>query len=147
MTDPQQPILDACKQHFAAHQNNCSGFVRAVAAELGYDLTGNADSITADIAKRWLKIVSGADAAAAAAAGSLVIAALAAKDHDPPKNNGHVVVVVGGELYHGTYPKCWGGSLGSYQSQGNRSVGEVWGKKSRDKVIYRQAPTPIRSLA
>lgn len=140
MADPQQKIIDACALHFATYKKDCSAFVRAVAQELGYTLTGNADSITADIDKRWIKLASGAEAAEAAARGKFVIAALASKDHVPPAKHGHVVVVIGGALYNGKYPMCWGGSLGDYCSKGDKSVGQVWGKRHRDKVIYRQAP-------
>lgn len=140
MTDPQQAVLETCKKHYEAFKKDCSGFVRAVAAELGHPLAGNADNITAEIDVKWTKLVDGAAAAKAAGEGKFVVAALAGKDHVPTQKHGHIVVVIDGELYHGIYPKCWGGSLGNYQSMGDKSVGEVWNKTSRDRVIYRQAP-------
>ena len=140
MTD-QKKILEACARHYATFVSDCSGFVRAVATDVGYNLEGNADMITKYIDKNWIVIADGAAAEAAAASGALVIAAQTGKDHVPPHRHGHVVVVIAGTpLYHGRYPMCWGGSIGKYPSKGNKSVGQVWGTKSRDSVIYRKAP-------
>jgi hypothetical protein len=58
--------------------------------------------------------------------------------------NGHVAVVVDSTtLYHGKYPYVWGGSIGEAQSQGDKSVGEVWNTKDRDKVKIWRSKTPV----
>ena len=41
-----------------------------------------------------------------------------------------------GNLYRKKYPLVWGGSTGGAQSQGDKSVGEVWNNKDRDNVVY-----------
>jgi hypothetical protein len=131
----KEDIVAACRKHFDEHSDNCSGFVRAVANELGYSLTGNADGILDQIEKGWTKI-DRLKAIDAVKAGTLVIAGLKSSEHDPPRNHGHVAVVVDGSLYNGKYPLVWGGSIGSAQSPGTKSVGEVWRKSDRDAVRY-----------
>jgi len=140
-------IVDACKkcwetEFITGHKNkdNCSGFIKAVAKELGVPLseTADADDIVEeiDVSPKWKKLSSGKDAAAQAALGNFVVAGLKAKDHKPARNHGHVVVIVTRDLYRDTYPMCWGGSMGAAQSQGTKSVGEVWNRADRDQVSY-----------
>jgi hypothetical protein len=121
-----------------ANKNNCSGFVKAVAKRLGIPLpeTTNADGIADAVSKSWTAVASGAEAARLASAGSFVLVVLKAADHTPARNNGHVAIVVSGELYRKQYPVVWGGSIGSAQSKGDKSVGEVWNKSDRDNVSY-----------
>lgn len=122
------------------NSDNCSGFVKAVAKKLGVpiDATLNADTIVAAISgsPSWSNLASGKDAATKAAAGTFVVAGPKSGDHTPKRTNGHVVVVVSGDLYRETYPKCWCGSIGGAQSQGNKSVGEVWNRQDRENVGY-----------
>ena len=120
------------------NRDNCSGFVKAVAKGLGIPLsdTANADQITDHIAESWTKVASGVEAGRMAGTGRLVLVALKSSSHTPARNNGHVAVVVGGELYRQKYPLVWGGSTGSAQSQGTKSVGEVWNRSDRDNVAY-----------
>ena len=40
---PQQTIINKCETEFNAHSDDCSGFVKAVANDLGIVLTGMAD--------------------------------------------------------------------------------------------------------
>lgn len=145
MSSPDSCILMACendwnKEFLAGHKNsdNCSGFVKSVANSLGISLPkiANADGIMDSVSGSWTKIESGAEAAQKAATGKLVIAGLKSKDHSPARANGHVVIVVSGSLYKNKYPLCWGGSIGSAQSRGTKSVGEVWNRKDRDAVGY-----------
>ena len=132
-----QEIVDACRKHYAAHSDDCSGFVRAVTSELGHPVSGTANGIMNGLAssRQW-ELVTREQAVAAVHTGALVIAGLKSQDHNPPRNNGHVVIVVDGALYRGTYPLVWGGSIGNAQSRGNKSVGEVWSRADRDHVLY-----------
>jgi len=122
------------------NKDNCSGFVKAVAKKLGVpiDETANADGIVdaLDGSDSWSKLATGKDAASKAGLGTFVVAGLKSGDHTPARNNGHVVIIVSGDLYKGIYPKCWCGSIGSAQSQGTKSVGEVWSRTDRDSVGY-----------
>ena len=140
-----QCIIDKAKESWGEefvkgtkNKDNCSGFVKAVAKKLGIYLpaTANADGIVDHISTTWKKLDSGADAARQAATGALVIAGLKAARHTLARNNGHVAIVVSGKLYKEKYPVVWGGSTGGAQSQGDKSVGEVWNKKDRDNVVY-----------
>lgn len=145
MTNLDQCILDKAKESWeeefikgTQNKDNCSGFVKAVAKKLGIPLpeTVNADGIITSISGSWQKVSSGADAAQEAATGAFVIVGLKAADHTPARNNGHVAIVVSGKLYKQKYPVVWGGSTGGAQSQGDKSVGEVWNKSDRDNVVY-----------
>jgi len=148
MESLDQCIVAACTRswdmsHIAGtlNRNNCSGFVHSVAAELGVPLpSGNADSIMGGLAQsaEWKKLDNGEEAAKKAAEGYLVIAGLKGNEHQPGRNNGHVAVVISGPLYRGKYPRCWSGSIaGSVgQSQGLRSIGELWNRTDRDLVKY-----------
>lgn len=145
MANLDQCIVDKCKlswdEKFIAgtkNSQNCSGFVKAVATKLGVALpaTANADDIVDAVAAGWTRLASGALAAQQAATGALVLAGLKAKDHTPARNNGHVAIVVSGALYRDTYPMVWCGSTGGAQSQGTKSVGEVWSQTDRKNVSY-----------
>lgn len=133
----KEDILAACRSHYAAHSNNCSGFVNAVTTELGHPLTGNANTQMATLASsRDWEAIDRATAVEAVKGNALVIAGLSSGAHNPPRNNGHIVVVVDGTLYRGIYPIVWGGSIGNAQSRGTKSVGEVWNRTDRDNVLY-----------
>jgi hypothetical protein len=141
-----QCIVRACEDSWEgtfiagiANKDNCSGFIKAVAQRLNVPMSsGNADAIVSFLAghESWKKLDSGSEAKTQAETGHLVLAGLKSGDHSGTRNNGHVVVVVGGMLYRGKYPKCWGGSIGSAQSRGVKSVGEVWNTTDRDSVVY-----------
>lgn len=143
------PNLDACiikhceaswDEEFitgTANKNNCSGFVKAVAKKLGVPLLDvNADGLVDAISQSWTKLADGSEAALKVASGVFVIAGLKAADHKPARNNGHVAIVVSGKMYRDKYPMCWGGSTGTAQSQGDKSIGEVWNRTDRDNVGY-----------
>jgi cell wall-associated NlpC family hydrolase len=120
------------------NKNNCSGFVKSVAKKLGIPLpdTANADGIVDFMASSWKKLKSGEEAARLASTGTFVLAGLKGSEHAPARNNGHVAIVVSGALYKQKYPVVWGGSTGGAQSQGDKTVGEVWNTKDRDNVAY-----------
>jgi len=133
-----EEIVAACRKHYTVHSNDCSGFVRAVTAELGYPVSGNANGIMNELANspdKW-EPIDRPTAVAAVRTGALVIAGLKSSEHNPPRNNGHVVIVVDGPLYRDTYPLVWGGSIGNAQSPGTKTVGEVWNRSDRDAVRY-----------
>jgi hypothetical protein len=142
----QTAIVTACEnawdEEFIAgikNSDNCSGFVKSVAGKVGILLpaTANADGLVDEIASKWTKLDSGLIAWREARTGTFVLAGLKSSDHAPARNNGHIVVITDGSLYRDIYPPCWGGSTGSAQSRGDKSVGEVWNRTDRDKVIYR----------
>ena len=103
-----QDIIDACEAEWDAHQSDCSGFARAVAARLGVTLTGMANDIVGEIAGApWSPVADGPAAAGEAARGRLVIAGLRGADQQAPDAHGHVVVVVQGPLAHDLYPTAY----------------------------------------
>lgn len=146
MKNKDQCIVTACEQSWdesfikgVLNKNNCSGFVKSVAARLNVHLPSTqADGIVEHIAasQLWIKLDSGASAAAKAQAGHFVLVGLKAKDHTPARTLGHVAVVVSGPLYRNQYPKTWGGSIGVAQSKGTKSSGEIWNRRDRDNVGY-----------
>ena len=145
MPNLDQCIIDQCKASWeeaflkgTLNKNNCSGFLKSVAGKLGVPLpaTANADGLVDAISGSWKKLADGATAAREAAAGNFVVVGLKGPDHTPARNNGHVGIVVAGPLYRGTYPMMWCGSIAQAQSQGTKSVGEVWSRADRDNVGY-----------
>lgn len=136
-------VLDAARLHFEAYANNCSGFVRAVAGTLGVGagMSGNADSQIDHMRSSW-QTLSREEAIERAAQGAFVVAGLRSDEHASPRTHGHVAVVVPGELYRGTYPRVWSGSLGGIagRSEGDRSVGQIWRVDDRDRVQYFTPP-------
>ena len=100
-------IVKLCEKYWEEHKKNCSGYVKAIASELGVSLTGPANDIVDQIQKHpWKILKSGVEAKLQATNGMYVIAGLKADKH------GHVVVVVPGSLSHGKYPTAYWGSIG-----------------------------------
>ena len=131
-----QKVVDACEKHWEAHKADCSGFVKAVAGELGVQMVGDADSITATIQSAgWTVLKDGAEAQAKADLGWLVIGGLKGKDHSPARSHGHVVIVVTGTLAQGKYPTAYWGSLGG-SGKKKQTLNWSWNKTDRDNVIY-----------
>lgn len=126
----RKKIVAACEKHWAANQNDCSGFVKDVAADLGINLSGQANEIVDVIQKSpWTVLKSGAEAKEKAVLGKFVIGGLKDTPH------GHVVVVVDGPLAHGKYPTAYWGSLGGIGKKAT-TINWSWNKTDRDKVIY-----------
>ncbi len=140
MDSLDQCIVNACKNSWdksylagTPNKDNCSGFVQSVAAELGVPMPrGNANAMVDGLEQSWTKLASGAEAAQKAAQGFLVIAGLKGRTY------GHVAVVISGPLYRQKYPMCWCGSIAGAvgQSQGLKSVGQVWNRTDRDRLNY-----------
>lgn len=125
-----EKIVAACERHWDEHQGNCSGFVKAVASDLGVSLTGQANDIIDQINENGWAIDSGQEARDWAEAGYLVVAGLKAQP------NGHVVVVVPGPLAQGKYPTAYWGRLGG-SGKKKTTINWSWNATDRDKVIYR----------
>ncbi|HEX4505932.1 MAG TPA: hypothetical protein VH722_09400 [Alphaproteobacteria bacterium] len=129
-------IIDACEAEWDAHQSDCSGFARAVAARLGVTLTGMANDIVGEIAMApWSPVADGPGAAAQAAQGRLVIAGLNGADQQAPDAHGHVVVVVQGALAHGLYPTAYWGQLGGVGKK-DMTLNWAWREGDRDNITY-----------
>lgn len=125
---------------YKASSNDCSGFVKKVASELGQILVGNADTLIDTFRQSFRNVETVTEVLQLVRLNRFVVAGLKSSEHSPKRAHGHVVVIIDGPLYHGKYPKCWGGSLGSAQSDGTKSVGEVWNTRDRDNVQYFVAP-------
>jgi hypothetical protein len=129
MSAQSDKVVAACKKHWETHKNDCSGFAKAVATELGVALTGQANDIVDQIqASPWQTLASGQDAADKTDS-ALVVGGLKANP------NGHVVVVVPGELNRGKYPVAYWGKLGAEGKQAT-TVNWAWDATDRDKVVY-----------
>lgn len=119
------------------NRNNCSGFVKSVAKKIGASLPDQqADGLIKYMKDHWTLVKSGSDARTKAVSGTLVVAGLKSDEQKSHPLQGHVAVVAGGPLYREKYPICWGGSTGSAQSKGTKSIGEVFAVADRDKVAY-----------
>ena len=137
-TTPQQQIINACEAEFQNHIDDCSGFAKAVAGDLGITLTGMANDIVDQIqTSSWTLLADGIAAKAQADAGNFVIGGLKDNPH------GHVVVVVQGPIdpTHGKYPTAYWGSLARKPGK-NKTVNWAWDAAERDNVIYAWVPLP-----
>jgi hypothetical protein len=142
-------VIAACQKHIGRYGNDCSGFAKAVADDLGVVLTGDANGIVDFIQVAWSPLQDGATARAFASRGFFVIGGVKASRH------GHVVVVVDGPLAHNKYPYAF---WGSYQaltilgqtvnagfSRGHGTLNYAFPKDQRDQVFY-AATKPISLL-
>ena len=140
VTTPQQQIINACEAEFQQHIADCSGFVKAVARDLGITLNGMANNIVDEIqAAPWTLLADGIAAKGQADAGSFVIGGLKDNPH------GHVVVVVQGPIdsTHGKYPTAyWGSIRGAAFAAKDKTVNWAWDAAERDSVIYAWVPLP-----
>jgi hypothetical protein len=136
-------VRESCEACFAAHENDCSGFAKAVAAQLGVPLDGLANHIVDPISSGngWEPLEDGIAAAAAAAAGKFVIGGLNGSDQAHPSEHGHVVVVIGEPLAHGKYPSAYWGKLGG-GGEADNTINFAWNTADRDKVLYAQHDIP-----
>jgi hypothetical protein len=137
-------VRDACEACFAAHQNDCSGFARAVAAQLGLPLQGLANAIVELIESDggWEPLADGVAAAEAAESGKFVIGGLRGSDQANPNPHGHVVVVVGGPLARNAYPSAYWGRLGGGGHR-DTTVNFAWNSTDRDNVSYAARGIPL----
>lgn len=122
-------VIAACEARWDGFKGDCSGYVKAVAADLGVALSGQANDIVVALRTSWTKLDGGAAAAAAAERGRLVIGGLEDSPH------GHVVVVVKGPLNRGKYPTAYWGQLGGVGRKAT-TINWSWNTADRDKVEY-----------
>ena len=136
MNENAQKVIDACEAEFKAHQADCSGFARAVAARLGITLTGLANAIVDNIqGAGWTTLKDGVEAKLKADQGWLVIAGLKGSDQAHPEAHGHVVVVVSGPLAHKAQPTAYWGRLGGSGSK-NKTINFAWRKADLANVRF-----------
>jgi hypothetical protein len=130
-------VTAACIAEFPAHSGDCSGFVKAVGADVGVTITGQANDIvdTLQAGGDWTQLADGPAAQAAAKAGKLVIGGLRGDEQTKPDANGHVVVVVDGPLNRNLYPTAYWGQLHGIGRQ-NETINWAWTEQDRDRVTY-----------
>jgi hypothetical protein len=130
-------VKDACEREYDAHKGDCSGFARAVGAEVGVPIAGLADQMVNMLRAggAWRPIADGPAAAARARAGKLVLAGLRGDEQFHHSNHGHVVVVVDGPMAHGRYPTAYWGSLGGTPAK-FETINWAWTDHDRDRVSY-----------
>ncbi|MFM0222689.1 hypothetical protein [Paraburkholderia dipogonis] len=124
-----QNIKTLCENHWTQWKADCSGFLKAVAAELGITLTGDANSIIDTIGRApWTQLDSDADKAVAyAALGYLVVAGLKATHH------GHVVIIMPGPSK--PYPLAYWGRYGG-AGRKNTAINFSWTHADLANVQY-----------
>lgn len=123
-------IEDLCKEHWKRYKGDCSGLVKAVANDLGLDITGNANAIVDQMGRApWKTLATGRLAEQSAAAGNFVVAGLKATGH------GHVAIIVPGALNRGLYPTAYWGKFGSIGKQAT-TINWSWNRTDRDLVLY-----------
>ncbi len=136
------PVRDACEACFAANQDDCSGFVRAVGNQLGVAIAGQANDIVGILGTgAWRELDDGIAAAASAGTGKLVVAGLRGDEQFEHSNHGHVVVVVAGPLAHGRYPTAYWGRLGGGGVK-DQTINWAWTEQDRDRVHYAEHDLP-----
>ena len=158
-------LKTACLEAYSKYQGNCSGAVKYVARQMGYDLPDYTANGLVDYfnipANGWAR--GTADQAQQAADKNRLV--VAGKRDSP---NGHLVVVMpggkvasGGYFYtdnqgkvqkaanHGFYPRALSTSLGTWpgaKSKGDKSVFDAWGNlQNYLTVLYWFSP--LRSFS
>lgn len=123
--------MQSCRKNWPLQKSNCSGFVKAVAKDLGIALEGVANDICQAIqAAPWRQLGKGTAAAkiagASALEGKFVVAALSAA------GNGHVAVVVDLNA-HGAI--AYWGRLNSVGKE-YAPISQSWNASDLTKVVY-----------
>jgi hypothetical protein len=88
--DVADQIIESCEKHLNAFRADCSGFARAVAADFGITLVGDANHLAEVLETRWLSASDAREAGRLAGQGKFVIAAKA----EPQGRHGHVAIIV-----------------------------------------------------
>jgi len=136
-------VEQICVKRWSAHKSDCSAFVKAVAADLGLTLRGQANDIVDQIQSApWTALPTGSGKLAEAKAeeGHLVIGGLKATPH------GHVVVVVQGPLNRDRYPTAYWGSLRGVGKE-KTTLNYAWVENERDLVQYGYVKIDYRNLS
>jgi hypothetical protein len=136
-------VIASCTSHWDENKGDCSAFVRAVAHDLGFELSGQANDIYQQIsAVPWVRIGIGTTAAAGVTAGEgkFVVAALTGKP------NGHVAVVVDYRNAFDSYASgdrekavAFWGKLNSVGKEYTR-ITRSWTADDLKKVLYAYRP-------
>ena len=130
MASTGDQIIASCEAEWDAWKADCSGFVKAVAKQIGIQLTGQANQIIdyLDSAANWENLETDASLATARACqGYLVVGGLKALPH------GHVVVIV--ESASQKFPLAYWGRLGMVGRK-NTSINWSWNRTDLPKVRY-----------
>ncbi len=129
------PVIAAAEREWSSHRSDCSGFVRAVAQDLGIPLGGLANHLVDmwNSDPGWIKL--GHDhqrASLLAAQGYLVVAGRKETAH------GHVVIIVPGTSAHGDAVGYWGrlGGIG----EKHKGLGFAWKRSDLSTVQYFAIP-------
>ncbi len=126
---PTISVKDACKKEWPTWKADCSGFLKAVAGDVGIKLSGPANDIIDAMGRPpWVQL--GKDAAKAVSylsTGYLVVAGLKATP------NGHVVVIVAGPAV--PYPFGYWGRLDGVGRE-NASINWAWNHTDLPNVQY-----------
>jgi hypothetical protein len=140
-------VIAACTRHWPDNKGDCSAFVKAVAHDVGLDVTGQANNIYDLIAESpWIRIGIGDSVATVAGVtageGNLVIAA----KKDQP--NGHVAIVVDYRNAFDSYKPvdrdkavALRGSLHSVGQEYMR-ITQSWKASDLKQVLYAYRPIP-----
>jgi hypothetical protein len=139
-------VVVACEKFADAHDDDCSGFVKAVMTELKLDSvvgslphSGLANDIVDAFSRSpWHAIESAAIAERLAEDESkLVLGGRKEAGH------GHVVIVVPGPLNRGKYPTAYWGSLDHPERSGKyATINWAWAADDRDSVSYAYVSLP-----
>ncbi|GBQ93920.1 hypothetical protein AA23498_1873 [Acetobacter nitrogenifigens DSM 23921 = NBRC 105050] len=125
------PIIAIAEKRWEAHKSDCSGFVRAVAKDLGVPMTGLANQLV-DAWRQdgmWTKLNHDhARASLLSAQGYLVVAGLQESGH------GHVVIVIPGKSNHGDAMGYWGRLGGTGYK--NKGLNFAWKRADLKNVEY-----------
>jgi hypothetical protein len=134
-------IVAACIKHWPGQKHDCSGFVKAVAADLGVSLSGQANDIYKQIRSAgWTAIGTGLKASriagVSASEGNFVVGASQATP------NGHVAIIVDYRNAFDSYdPKdrskavAFWGSKGSVGEEYYR-ITESWSSTAMESVYF-----------
>jgi len=139
---PAEVLRIRALEAYAVHKLFCDQSTAYIADALGYAQLNDksANQQVAYIERQWTR-VDGAMAQDLANRGALVIAGLAHSN-----GNGHTAVVTPGEGRHDPdgsfYPNVTNGGSPAVQSDGSRTVGDVWSAHDRMNVRYY---TPVRN--
>ncbi|MET0179847.1 MAG: hypothetical protein ABW194_05120 [Novosphingobium sp.] len=131
-------MKDVCESHYDKWIYDCSGFLKAVATDVGITLKGQANDIVETMkVSPWIALGHDAEKAVLLAGQRhLVVAGLKALP------NGHVAVVLAGSAK--PHPTAYWGSISKHPGR-NKTLNWCWVKTDLPKVQYfaHAIPTPI----